>query len=73
MTYLDSSAQLMRISRKVDQTMTWWVSFNKIVIWTSGVIYEYVVSYAIVTRNNGARYEAGARILQQQIVVCMMK
>mgnify|MGYP000670648274 CR=1 FL=1 len=42
MTYLDSSAQLMRIPRKVDENMTPWASFNKIVLRTSGLIYEYV-------------------------------
>ena len=41
-TSLDYSAQLMRIPKKVDENMTPWASFNKIVLQTSGLIYEYV-------------------------------
>ena len=37
----------MRIPSKVDQNMTPWLSFDKIVLRTSGLIYGYV-SYAVL-------------------------
>ena len=39
----------MRIPRELDQNMTPWLSFDKIVLRTSGMIYRWV-SYAVLSQ-----------------------
>ena len=71
---MDSLAQLMRILRELDQNMTPWLSFDKMVLRTSGMIYV-CVSYAVLLQGTmelameGSGYSYGPMLITFRLFV----